>query len=216
MAAGAGAGAADGRRLSRADPRPAAHHRDAEARGGRLQGHAGARPQTARRGGGEALVRRALPRRGRRSSSTTPTAFRSTSPRTCCARATARSRSTASTRRWSGSAPMRAAPGSARARRRPSGCGSSCARRLGATRVPGLRHARRRGQDHRHHRRRQGSRRGARRHRGGDHRQPDAVLRRIRRADGRYRRDVLGRGRRVRACATRRRRRASSSCISAR
>ncbi len=48
--------------------------------------------------------------------------------------------------------------------------------------------------------------RGQGRHRGRDHRQPDAVLRRIRRPDGRHRRDVFGQGRRIRGFATRQKR----------
>ena len=77
VAAGAGAGAADGRGLSRAGARRAADHRDAEARGDRLQAHARTRPQAARRRGREARRRRSRSPATSRSSSTTPMASRS-------------------------------------------------------------------------------------------------------------------------------------------
>ena len=79
VAAGAGAGAADGRRLSRAAARPAADHRDVAARG---------EPTSSRRSSaGLRLLEDETARLGRRrrrcparspSGSTTPTAFRST------------------------------------------------------------------------------------------------------------------------------------------
>ena len=175
VAAGAGAGAADGRRLSRADPRRAAHHRDAEARGGRLQETAGPRPKLLDEEEGQALVRRSPSRARRRSSFTTPTAFRSTSPRTCCAGAAERSRSPASTRRWPGSARTRARLGGIGRGRDRGSSGSSCARNW----APPISWATTRTiaeGNIAHHHRRQGRRRGERRHRSRDHRQPDAFL----------------------------------------
>ena len=76
--AGAGAGAPDGRRLSRAGAGRGADHRDAEAGGDPLQADARARPAPA--GGRDRPARRRAGRcRARsRSSSTTPTASRST------------------------------------------------------------------------------------------------------------------------------------------
>ena len=78
VAAGAGAGAADGRDLPRAGARAAADHRDAEAGGDALPQDAGEGPGPARRG-------ERHPQEGRRvlpatspSSSTTPSASRST------------------------------------------------------------------------------------------------------------------------------------------
>ena len=68
-----------------------------------------------------------------RSSSTTPSASRSTSRRTRCARAASASTPTASTPRWSASAPRRARPGRVRARRRPKRSGSRLRERVGAT-----------------------------------------------------------------------------------
>ncbi len=63
-----------------------------------------------------------------RSRSTTPTASRSTSPRTRCAPAASASTPMASTRRWSASARRRANPGKGRATPRPKRCGSACAK----------------------------------------------------------------------------------------
>ncbi len=51
MAAGAGSGAADGRRLSRTDPRPAADRRNPAARRGRISADAGSWPDASRRDG---------------------------------------------------------------------------------------------------------------------------------------------------------------------
>ncbi len=62
---------------------------------------------------------------------TTPTASRSISPRTRCARAASRSMSKASMQRWSANARRRAPRGRGRARRRPKRCGSVCAKGSG-------------------------------------------------------------------------------------
>ena len=78
VAPGAGADARDGAGLSRAAARRGADRRDAEARGDALPRHAGARPGDPR--GGDARSREPAPSSPAKSpsSSTTPTAFRST------------------------------------------------------------------------------------------------------------------------------------------
>ena len=78
VAHGAGAARPDGQGVPRAGPRRGADHRGPEARGDQLPPHAGARPAAAR-GGDRRSCRRARrwPARSR-SSSTTPTASRST------------------------------------------------------------------------------------------------------------------------------------------
>ncbi len=87
VAPGAGAGRRDGPGVLRAGARGGADHRGAEAGGDALSGHARARPAPA--GGGDrgpAPQAASCPARPR-SSCTTPTAFRSISPRMRCARA---------------------------------------------------------------------------------------------------------------------------------
>ena len=99
-----------------------------------------------------------------------------------------RSTSTASTARWRQQRERRARPGPARARRRPKRSGSTCASELGATEFLGYRPKTAEGEvmalvvDGKPSRSRQGRRRGR------ADRQPDAVLRRVRRPDGRHRR----------------------------
>ncbi len=88
--AGAGARRADGPGLPRAGPRQAADRGDAAARGDPVQDHARPRPAAARRRARPAARRRARCPARRRSGSTTPSASRSTSPRTRCARRAAR------------------------------------------------------------------------------------------------------------------------------
>ena len=78
VAAGAGAGARDGPGLSRAGARRAADHRDAEARGDALPQDAGARPGPARRRRPRRLRPATASTARPPSSSTTPTASRST------------------------------------------------------------------------------------------------------------------------------------------
>ena len=78
VAAGAGAGAADGRDLPRAGARAAADHRDAEARGDALPQDAGEGPGPARRGERRPRRRATCSPATPPSSSTTPSASRST------------------------------------------------------------------------------------------------------------------------------------------
>ena len=78
LQAGADAGARDGRCLSRAGARAAADHRDAEARGRRASADAGHRPEAARGRDRGAERRRHAARATSPSSSTTPSASRST------------------------------------------------------------------------------------------------------------------------------------------
>ena len=94
-------------------------------RGDPLQGHARPRPAHARRGARPAARRRAAARRRPPSGSTTPSASRSTSPRTRCARRAGASTSPASRRRWPSRRPRRAPPGPAPARRRTRRSGST-------------------------------------------------------------------------------------------
>ena len=78
VAPGADPGAADGPGVPRAGARRGAHHRDAQARGDALQGDARARPEAARRGDRASSAPSSRCPARSRSSSTTPTAFRST------------------------------------------------------------------------------------------------------------------------------------------
>ena len=78
VAARPGAGARNGRRLSRTHPRPGADRGDAEARGNPLPHHARARPRHPRRGNPATCARARISRAMSLSSSTTPTASRST------------------------------------------------------------------------------------------------------------------------------------------
>ena len=115
---------------------------------------------------------------------------------------------------WSASARRRAPPGPGRATPRPRRCGSA-AREARRDRVPRLRDRERRGRRGRAGEGRQGSRRAAcgRERRG--HRQPDAVLRRVRRP-GRRQRAHARRRRALHRQPTPRRRRATCSSIPAR
>ena len=83
-------------------------------------------------------------------------------------------------------------------------------------RVPRLRHGERGGRDRRAGQGRQGSQDAEGRRRGGDRRQPDAVLRRVRRPGRRPRASSAAPRARCSASPTRRRRRAACSSTSAR
>ena len=132
MAAGAGAGRRRWARPIPSCPRPGADHRDAAAGGGPLpqtlerglrlleEPTASCRPAAcSRRGGLQALRHLRLSAR--------PHPGRAARP------GHRRRHATASTRRWSASAPRRAAPGRARARPPPRPSGSSFASDVGAT-----------------------------------------------------------------------------------
>ena len=110
----------------------------------------------------------------------------------------------------------RARPGSARARRRPSATWFALREEVGPTEFLGYETESAEGVILAILEGERAGRGGQRRRRGRDHRQPDAVLRRIRRPGRRHRRDLLGRRRRVRGRATQQERRAISSSISAR
>ena len=185
----AGADARNGPGLSGAHPRRGADHRDAEARRDALPQDAGARPVDPRRGDQGAQARRQSQGRDRVHALRHLRLSARSHPGRAARRAASASISTPSTRRWSSRRPRRAPRGRAPARPRRRRCGFRSARRLGATEFLGYETETRRGRGRGAHPRRQGSRRAqGRRDRRGD-RQPDAVLRRVRRPGRRHRRD---------------------------
>ena len=194
--------------------RRGADHRDAEARGDALPQDARARAGDPRRGDRVAQAAATCSRARPRSSSTTPTASRSTSPRTRCARAASASTLEAfdaamerqQRRRrapsWAGSGEAATEARLVRAAREGSAPPSSSATR--PRRAEGVVAALvRDGKE-------VADAQGRRDRRG--RRQPDAVLRRVRRPGRRHRRDERRR-RALRASPTRRRRPATCSCI---
>ena len=181
-------GARDGPGLSGAASRRSPDHRDAQARGDALSQDARARSCHPRRGDRDRSSRATGSRARPPSRSTTPTAFRSISPRMRCGRAASASISTAF------NAAMERQRDTARASWTGSGEAATetvwfaLREKLGATEFLGY---------ETETRRRRGGGAGARRQGGGgaqagrDRRgrsQPDAVLRRIRRPGRRHRR----------------------------
>ena len=186
--------------LSRAGPRRGADHRDAASSRRRASARRSARglailedeTRDARRG------RRAV-RRGRLQALRHLRLSARSDRRTRCARAACGSTSTASTRRWSASAPRRARPGSGSGEAATETVWFELREQARRDRVPRLRD---RDAPRATSRRSSGRRRSRHARSAGEkaraHPQPDAVLRRIRRPGRRYRRDHSRPGVRVR------------------